>query len=74
MIIEFNNDIPIYIQVAQAIEDSIIKGIFKEDEMIPSTTEISLKYKINKATVGNGFNILIYEGVIYKKRFGGMFV
>lgn len=37
MIIEFNNDIPIYIQVAQAIEDSIIKGIFKEDEMIPST-------------------------------------
>ena len=46
MIIEFNNDIPIYIQVAQAIEDSIIKGIFKEDEMIPSTTEISVKYKI----------------------------
>ena len=33
MIIEFNNDIPIYIQVAQAIEDSIIKGIFKEDEI-----------------------------------------
>ena len=25
MIIEFNNDIPIYIQIAQAIEDNIIK-------------------------------------------------
>ncbi len=43
MIIEFNNDIPIYIQIAQAIEDNIIKGIFQEDEMIPSTTEISVK-------------------------------
>ena len=29
MIIEFNNDIPIYIQIAQAIEDNIIKGIFQ---------------------------------------------
>ena len=68
MIIEFNNDIPIYIQVAQAIEDSIIKGIFKEDE------KISVKYKINPATVGKGFNILVDEGVIYKKRGVGMFV
>ena len=74
MIIEFNNDIPIYIQVAQAIEDSIIKGIFKEDEMIPSTTEISVKYKINPDKVGKVFNILVDEGVIYKKRGVGMFV
>ena len=54
MTIEFNNDIPIYIQIAQAIEDNIIKGIFQEDEMIPSTTEISVKYKINPATVEKG--------------------
>ena len=74
MTIEFNNDIPIYIQIAQAIEDNIIKGIFQEDEMIPSTTEISVKYKINPATVGKGVNILVDEGVIYKKRGVGMFV
>lgn len=74
MIIEFTNDIPIYIQISQAIEDNIIKGIFKEDEMIPSTTEISVKYKINPATVGKGFNLLVDEGIIYKKRGVGMFV
>ena len=56
------------------IENNIIKGIFKEDEMIPSTTEISVKYKINPATVGKGFNILVDEGIIYKKRGVGMFV
>lgn len=74
MVIEFTKDVPIYIQIAQAIEDNIIKDIYKEEEMIPSTTEISVKYKINPATVGKGFNILVDEGIIYKKRGVGMFV
>lgn len=74
MILEFTNDVPIYIQIAQAIEDNILKEIFKEDEMIPSTTEISVRYKINPATVAKGFNILVDEGIIYKKRGIGMFV
>ena len=74
MNLEFTNDVPIYIQIAQSIEDSILKDIFKENEMIPSTTEISVKYKINPATVAKGFNILVNEGIIYKKRGIGMFV
>lgn len=74
MNIDFTNDVPIYIQIAQAIEDNILKDIFKENEMIPSTTEISVRYKINPATVGKGFNILVDEGIIYKKRGIGMFV
>ena len=74
MNLEFTNDVPIYIQIAQSIEDSILKDIFKENEMIPSTTEISVKYKINPATVTKGFNILVNEGIIYKRRGIGMFV
>ncbi len=74
MIIEFTDDVPIYIQIAQSIEDNILKDIFKEEEMIPSTTEISVTYKINPATVGKGFNLLVDEGIIYKKRGIGMFV
>ena len=74
MILELTNDTPIYAQIAQAIEDNILKGIFKEEEVIPSTTEISVKFKINPATVAKGFNLLVDEGVIYKKRGVGMFV
>lgn len=74
MILELTNDVPIYAQIAQAIEDNILKGIFKEEEVIPSTTEISVKFKINPATVAKGFNLLVDEGVIYKKRGVGMFV
>ena len=74
MNLDFKNEIPIYIQIAQSIEDGILKGIFKEDEAIPSTTEISVKFKINPATVAKGFNLLVDEGIIYKRRGVGMFV
>ncbi|ASW41989.1 GntR family transcriptional regulator [Clostridium isatidis] len=74
MKLDFNSEIPIYIQIAQSIEDGILKGIFKEDEAIPSTTEISVKFKINPATVAKGFNLLVDEGIIYKRRGVGMFV
>lgn len=72
--LDFNNDVPIYLQLAQAIEDDILKGIFLEGTQIPSTTEISVNYKINPATVAKGFNLLVDEGIIYKKRGVGMFV
>lgn len=74
MLIDFKSDAPIYVQIAQAIEDNIIKGVFEEETAIPSTTEISVKYKINPATVAKGFNLLVDEGIIYKKRGVGMFV
>jgi DNA-binding transcriptional regulator YhcF (GntR family) len=74
MNLDFNNDVPIYMQIAKAIEEDVLKGIFKEETVIPSTTEISVNYKINPATVAKGFNLLVDEGIIYKKRGVGMFV
>lgn len=74
MILNFSNDVPIYMQIAQDIEDNVLKGVFEEETVIPSTTEISVKYKINPATVAKGFNLLVEGGIIYKKRGIGMFV
>ena len=74
MFLKITNDSPIYIQIADAVKENILKGVFTADEAIPSTTEISLQYKINPATVGKGFNLLVDEGIIYKKRGIGMFV
>lgn len=74
MVFNFNEDSPLYLQIANSIEDGILNGIYQEESQIPSTTEISITYKINPATVGKGFNILVNEGVIYKKRGVGMFV
>lgn len=74
MNLDFNSETPIYLQIAQSVKDNILKGVFEEETQIPSTTEISLTYKINPATVAKGFNLLVDEGIIYKRRGVGMFV
>ncbi len=74
MTINFESDKPIYIQVAEEIENGVLSGAFVEETQVPSTTEISVSYKINPATVLKGMNILVEEKVLYKKRGVGMFV
>ncbi|MEG1285642.1 MAG: GntR family transcriptional regulator [Romboutsia sp.] len=69
-----NNDEPIFIQISKAIEDEILTEDIKEEEQIPSTTELSKLYKINPATVLKGINILVDKNILYKKRGIGMFV
>ena len=65
---------PIFIQIVEQLEDSIFTGIFPEENKIPSTNEISALLNINPHTVLKGMNLLVDEGIIYKKRGLGMFV
>ena len=74
MLLSFIIDTPIYLQLAEALEDDILKGIYEEETQIISTTEISIHLKINPATAGKGVNLLVDEGILYKKRGVGMFV
>lgn len=69
-----NTSDPIFIQIARFIEDEIIVGDIEEEMQIPSTTEISKLYTINPATVLKGINLLVDQGILYKKRGIGMFV
>lgn len=74
MKLDFNIDKPIYLQLSEELEDAIIAGAYQEETQIPSTTEISVNYKINPATALKGINILVDNGIVYKKRGLGMFV
>lgn len=69
-----NSQRPLYLQIADQIEEDIIVGTIEEEAQIPSTNEVALRYKINPATVLKGMNILVDEKIIYKKRGIGMFV
>ncbi len=71
---KFNSSEPIYRQIADQIEESIVTGGFIEDKQIPSTTEISKEFHINPATVLKGMNIVVGEGFLEKRRGLGMFV
>ena len=74
MDLQLNDQQPIFLQVASAIEDAILSGAFKEEEQIPSITDFSVNYKINPATALKGVNLLVNAGIVYKKRGLGMFV
>jgi DNA-binding transcriptional regulator YhcF (GntR family) len=69
-----DNEKPIFQQLAEELENSILKGIYREETQIPSTTEIAVKLKINPATANRGVNMLVDEGIIYKRRGVGMYV
>lgn len=68
------DDKSIYLQISQMIETDILRGILLEEERVPSTNELSKLYTINPATAAKGVNILVDEGILYKKRGIGMFV
>ena len=69
-----NIEKPIFIQIAEQLEDSIFTGIFQEETKIPSTNEIAALLNINPHTVLKGMNLLVDDEIIYKKRGLGMFV
>ncbi|MDI3535858.1 MAG: hypothetical protein PWR12_290 [Eubacteriaceae bacterium] len=74
MKLNFDDNRPIFLQIAEGIEDGILTDVFKEGEQIPSITEISVTYQINPATALKGINLLVEEEIIFKKRGVGMFV
>lgn len=69
-----NQEKSIYLQISEMIEKDILRDIILEEEKVPSTNELAKLYAINPATAAKGINILVDNGVLYKKRGIGMFV
>ena len=64
----------IYLQIAQMLEDDILRGVVQEGEQVPSTNELARSFCINPATAAKGLNLLAADGILFKKRGLGMFV
>jgi DNA-binding transcriptional regulator YhcF (GntR family) len=69
-----NDSRPIFVQIAERIENDIISGDLPEEAQVPSTNQFASFYQINPATAAKGVNLLVDEGILYKKRGLGMFV
>lgn len=65
---------PIFVQIAERIENDIIEGGMPEESQVPSTNQFAAFYQINPATAAKGVNLLVDQGILYKKRGIGMFV
>lgn len=65
---------PLFVQIAEQVEDSIVDGSLAEEAQAPSTNELAAFYRINPATAAKGVNMLVTKGVLHKRRGIGMFV
>ena len=70
----FDDTRPIFLQIAERIEGDVLDGVLQEEGQVPSTNEIASFYRINPATAAKGVNLLVDEGLLYKRRGIGMFV
>lgn len=73
-VVMFDDQSPIYRQIADAITRDVLNGTLAEEEQVMSTNQYAAFYRINPATAAKGFQHLVDEGVLYKKRGIGMFV
>lgn len=71
---DFSENRPIYLQIADTIQEDILSGRLKADDRIPSVREYGAAIGVNPNTVMRVYEILTNEGVIYNKRGIGFFV
>jgi len=74
MAVDFSDNKSIFLQIAEMIENDILRGILREDEQVLSTNEIAKLYNINPNTALKGISVLFADDILYKKRGVGMFV
>lgn len=68
MYVDFNQVTPIYIQIADAIEDDILTGKLKEGDKCYSQVVLAKELNINPATAAKGIRLLVDRGVLTKVR------
>lgn len=71
---DFNNEIPIYLQIIDDIKNQIICNKYSPMEKIPSVRELSYVYQVNPNTIQKALTELEDMGLIYTERTNGKFV
>lgn len=74
MILNPNSQTPIYIQIAEWLENEILADRLVADGKVYSQYQLAEMFNINPATAGKGLTILLENDILYKKRGLGMFV
>ncbi|WMT41709.1 GntR family transcriptional regulator [Paenibacillus sp. D2_2] len=74
MTIEFDNNLPIYLQIMNYIKKEIVTGKLNAGDKIPSVRELAAELQINPNTVQRTFQELEREEVVETRRGLGRYV
>jgi GntR family transcriptional regulator len=70
----FKENKPIYLQVADAIADDIVSGKYPEDGRVPSVRDFAVEQEVNANTVVHSYDYLQTNEIVYNRRGLGYFV
>lgn len=74
MDLEWNDGQPIYRQLRDRVVAMILDGVLKEGDPLPSVRNVAAEYRVNPLTVLKGYQELVDEELVEKRRGLGMFV
>ena len=70
----WNDNQPIYRQLRDRVVAMIIEGVLNDGEALPSVRNVAAEYQLNPLTVLKGYQALVDEDLVEKRRGLGMFV
>jgi GntR family transcriptional regulator len=70
----WNDEQPIYRQLRDRMVALILERALKEGDALPSVRAVAADYRLNPLTVLKGYQQLVDEGLVEKRRGLGMFV
>lgn len=71
---KWNEDLPIYRQLRDRVVEMILEDVLGDGDALPSVRNVAAEYRLNPLTVLKGYQELVDEGLVEKKRGRGMFV
>ena len=71
---KWSEDLPIYRQLRDRVVEMILEGVLSDGDALPSVRNVAAEYRLNPLTVLKGYQELVDEGLVEKKRGRGMFV
>lgn len=71
---EWNDNQPIYRQLRDRVVAMILDGVLKDGDPLPSVRTVAADYRLNPLTVLKGYQELVDEELVEKKRGLGMYV
>ncbi len=71
---KWNEDQPIYRQLRDRVVAMILEDVLTDGDALPSVRNVAAEYRLNPLTVLKGYQELVDEGLVEKKRGRGMFV
>ena len=71
---QWDDSQPIYRQLRDRVVAMILEGVLKEGDPLPSVRAVAAEFRLNPLTVLKGYQQLVDEGLVEKRRGRGMFV